>query len=169
MLVFLAPWISLVYAAYAFWLGGTAASITIESRNASNGIQNIKQFPGQFYKYMQSIAAFGIISGIALVVMLAIILGRRCKNMDNKGQYVIVYGIICFAGAALFIVAAVIYANFRDLGKDYVEQQYDIYDSRYSSFIAAQLYTLIINALPMLVATVFVIAFIVMKISEECC
>jgi hypothetical protein len=71
-------------------------------------------------------------------------------------------------GMIIFAIASTIYANYLDLGREYVEMKYDVYDSRYSSFIAAQLSTIIINAPQALIGLIGIIILTMLKVSEFC-
>jgi hypothetical protein len=154
---------------YYFWLGGTAASITVHSRNAYDGIQNIDHFPGRFYKYLVGIATIGIFMGFVLACGTITILVKNCKKKNLRNTYWLVGIAAVVFGTIMFVLAAVVYANYIDLGQEYVETKYDMYDSRYSSFIAAQLTTIIINAPLALIGSVSLAIIIAIKINELFC
>lgn len=160
-----------LYAGYCFWLGGEAASIAINSRNGfDNDDKTIKNFPGGFYKSTEYLAVFGILSGCVLTLLLLIVLVRKCKKLDiDPFFWWIVAIIICAAGTALFGVGLKVYLDYRDIGLDYIKFKYDPHDSRYSTFIPAQLSTVIINSPLAILATIVVAMIAWMKINEECC
>lgn len=162
------PLLACAFVLYCFWLGGTAASITANSRNASNGVQNINKFPGQFYNCFVTLAIFGI-GGACMTGWFALIsLGRNWNGLDTENDNFFIKLLWCVFGSVLFIIGAITYWNYRDLGLDYIKATYDPYDDRYSGFAAAQLSTMIINAVPTLVTIGVGVVLIVSNACDRC-
>ncbi len=161
--------VSVLYCAYFFWLGGESASITVNSRNGFDGDVKIKDFPGTFYKHLQVVAVFGIMGGAVMAAMLLTIVCRANKKLDNGGAWVINVGALCVCNTAICITAILIYVDYLDLGKDFVISKYDPHDSRYSTFIPAQLSTIIVTALPTAFTLCFVLLYAYMTFKDDCC
>lgn len=158
------PFVCVFLGIYYICLGSAAGSIASNSIHATDGIEKIDEFPGGFYFFVLFMSIFDIFGGILILIIFTKYMYKKHIGSDPDVMRNVLYSMICAIGTITFCVAIRMYVNYIDLGKEYIEMKYDVIDSRYSSFIAAQLSTIILNS----VQTLIVIFNIVKCLCGRC-